>query len=60
MIPFLSMTASLSRVGRGRYRKAVGDRAVSAATISDQIERRIGRAKRNVFLRSDISSECYS
>lgn len=45
----------LVRVGRGRYRKARGKAPVSSASIADQIERRIARAKvRNVFLRRDF------
>lgn len=42
------------RVGRGRYRLASGNAPVSAASISEQIERRIARSKRNVFLRGDF------
>jgi hypothetical protein len=42
------------RVGRGRYRLATGSGPVSAASISEQIARRIGRSKRNVFLRGDF------
>lgn len=45
----------LVRVGRGRYRKARGNAPVSAASIAEQIERRVARAKsRNVFLRRDF------
>jgi hypothetical protein len=43
------------RVGRGRYRKATSARAVSLASIADQIERKIVRSKRNVFLRADFA-----
>lgn len=42
------------RVGRGRYRLASSNSPMSAATISEQIERRIARSKRNVFLRGDF------
>ena len=42
------------RVGRGRYRLASGSAPISSATIAEQIHRRIGRSKRNVFLRSDF------
>lgn len=45
----------LVRVGRGRYRKVASKKAASAATITDLIERRISRSKRNVFLRGDFS-----
>lgn len=45
----------LVRVGRGRYRKASGSKAGSAATIAALIQRRIGRSRRNVFLRSDFA-----
>jgi hypothetical protein len=46
----------LVRVGRGRYRRTNGKRAISAATIGDRIDQRIARSKRNVFLRSDFAS----
>lgn len=45
----------LVRVGRGRYRRAAGKRAVSNATIADAIEQRLIRSKRNVFLRGDFT-----
>jgi hypothetical protein len=45
----------LVRVGRGCYRKVAGRKAASAATITDLIERRISRSKRNVFLRGDFA-----
>jgi hypothetical protein len=45
----------LVRVGRGRYRRAGGTRAVSVATIADRIEQQVARSRRNVFLRTDFS-----
>lgn len=45
----------LVRVGRGRYRIARSKSAQPAATIADAIQRRVGRSKRNVFLRSDFA-----
>src|SRR3546814_3410828 len=45
----------LVRVSRGRYRRAVGKRVISTATIADRIERQIDRSKRNVFLRADFA-----
>jgi hypothetical protein len=44
------------RVGRGRYKMATGSAPISVASIAEQIERRIGRSKRNVFLRSDFGA----
>lgn len=47
----------LTRVGRGRYRKAVPGRNLSPInSIADAIEKRIRRSRRNVFLRSDFAS----
>jgi len=43
------------RVGRGRYRRVTSASAVSLASIADQIERKIARSKRNVFLRADFA-----
>lgn len=43
------------RVGRGQYRMASGERCTAASTISEAIVRRIGRSRRNVFLRSDFA-----
>lgn len=45
----------LVRVGRGRYRRAVGNSAVSTTTMVDAIERRLARSNRNVFLRADFA-----
>lgn len=45
----------LVRAGRGRYRKARGRNAVSTSTIAEQIDRKVGRSKRNVFLRADFA-----
>lgn len=45
----------LVREGRGRYRKARGTKAISASNIAEQIERKVGRSKRNVFLRKDFA-----
>jgi hypothetical protein len=44
------------RVGRGRYRKSNGRSSPAAGTISEAIERKLQRSKRNVFLRSDFAS----
>jgi hypothetical protein len=44
----------LVRVGRGRYRKANSKTSPSASSISELIERRVRRSKRNVFLRRDF------
>lgn len=46
----------LVRVGRGRYRKADSKTASSSNSISEAIEQRVRRSKRNVFLRSDFSA----
>lgn len=46
----------LIRVGRGRYRRANGKRAVSSASIADRIDQRVARSKRTVFLRTDFAS----
>lgn len=46
----------LVRVGRGRYRRAIGKRMISTATIADRIELQVVRSKRNVFLRADFVS----
>lgn len=45
----------LVREGRGRYRKARGSKAVSTSNIAEQIERKVDRSKRNVFLRKDFA-----
>lgn len=45
----------LVRVGRGKYRKATAGATISLGTISDRIQRRIARSRRNVFLRSDFA-----
>lgn len=44
----------LVRVGRGSYRLATGKGVIPAATIADAIRQRVGRSRRNVFLRSDF------
>lgn len=44
------------RVGRGRYRMAKGAAPISSASIAEQIERRVFRSKRNVFLRGDFAA----
>lgn len=47
----------ICRVGRGRYRKGFGKRIAPGGSIAEQIERRVGRArKRNVFLRADFDT----
>lgn len=46
----------LTRVGRGRYRKADRKMSASADTIGDAIEKKVRRSKRNVFLRKDFAS----
>ena len=43
------------REGRGRYRKPKGAKGISASNITEQIERKVGRSKRNVFLRKDFA-----
>jgi hypothetical protein len=45
----------LTRVGRGRYRKADRMAVRSVNTIGDAIEQKVRRSKRNVFLRSDFA-----
>ena len=44
------------RVGRGRYKMATGSAPMSSGSIAEQIERRICRSKRNVFLRGDFGT----
>lgn len=45
---------TLVRVGRGRYRRTNARTSPSAASISEQIEHRVQRSKRNIFLRQDF------
>jgi hypothetical protein len=45
----------LVREGRGRYRLASGQRMRSAGSAEERILRKIGRSKRNVFLRDDFA-----
>jgi len=45
----------LVRVGRGRYQRMSGKRSPPTLTIAENIERRLGRSKRNVFLRTDFA-----
>src|SRR5688572_6929128 len=45
----------LVRVGRGKYRKARSGTAVSLGSIAERMQQRIGRSRRNVFLRSDFA-----
>ncbi|HEY1145723.1 MAG TPA: hypothetical protein VGE84_05225 [Allosphingosinicella sp.] len=44
----------LARVGRGRYRRRKDKEPSSPASVIAKVERRIGRSKRNVFLRKDF------
>lgn len=44
----------LVRVGRGRYRKRKDKEPSSPASVMDKVERRVGRSRRNVFLRRDF------
>jgi hypothetical protein len=43
------------RVSRGRYRKADKGQGAPANTISEAIEKKVRRSKRNVFLRKDFA-----
>jgi hypothetical protein len=43
------------RVSRGRYRKANKGQPAPANTISEAIEKKVRRSKRNVFLRKDFA-----
>jgi hypothetical protein len=43
------------RVSRGRYRKADKGQSAPANTISEAIEKKVRRSKRNVFLRKDFA-----
>lgn len=45
----------LVRVGRGRYRRSGARQGASSATIGERIGQKVGRSRRNVFLRTDFT-----
>jgi hypothetical protein len=44
----------IARVGWGRYKLATSSAPLSSGTIAEAISRKVGRSKRNVFLRGDF------
>lgn len=45
----------LVRVGRGRYRRSGARPGALSATIGERIGQKVGRSRRNVFLRTDFT-----